>query len=267
MSSVNNTRTELLVDVELVSVEAISTTLVENSSTEEQPLHQSNRNHSNGAVVKSYQSTAATNKTRTTSSTSDDSALLPDVGYSTIQSDYNHSNIWMFTEFNCFCWGNRSFGSVTSDVKTFCFVWPNFLALDSTRGVQEYQPLLNSRMDIDMTFNYFPGKLTYILWIYLVRILTFLCLLDDPQFNDIIRAAELAIEHGIYPERIYQGSSGSYFVKDAEEVSLSEVLLLELKLSAYIILIMFLLENYWCVQAKRWRTLWPFEPKMDQMAS
>ena len=41
---------------------------------------------------------------------------------------------------------------------------------------------------------------------------------DDPQFSDIVRAAELAIEHGIYPERIYQGSSGSYFVKDAQEV-------------------------------------------------
>ena len=27
----------------------------------------------------------------------------------------------------------------------------------SPRGVQEYQPLLN-RMDIDLTFNYFPGK-------------------------------------------------------------------------------------------------------------
>lgn len=41
---------------------------------------------------------------------------------------------------------------------------------------------------------------------------------DDPQFSDIVRAAELAIEHGIYPERIYQGSSGSYFVKDTEDV-------------------------------------------------
>lgn len=41
---------------------------------------------------------------------------------------------------------------------------------------------------------------------------------DDPQFSDIVRAVELAVEHGIYPERIYQGSSGSYFAKDAEEV-------------------------------------------------
>lgn len=32
----------------------------------------------------------------------------------------------------------------------------NFLFKDTPRGVQEYQPLLN-RMDIDMTFNYFPG--------------------------------------------------------------------------------------------------------------
>jgi hypothetical protein len=87
MSSVNITRTELLVDVELVSVEATSTALVENNSTEEQPLHHNSRSHSNGVVVKSYQSTAPTAKTRTTSSTSDDSALLPDVGYSTLQSD------------------------------------------------------------------------------------------------------------------------------------------------------------------------------------
>ncbi|XP_065151187.1 phosphatidylinositol 4-kinase type 2-alpha [Paramisgurnus dabryanus] len=38
---------------------------------------------------------------------------------------------------------------------------------------------------------------------------------DDPLFNAIIRKAERAIEEGIYPERIYQGSSGSYFVKDS----------------------------------------------------
>ncbi|XP_055906201.1 phosphatidylinositol 4-kinase type 2-beta [Eupeodes corollae] len=37
---------------------------------------------------------------------------------------------------------------------------------------------------------------------------------DDPEFNEIITQAEIAIEHGIYPERIYQGSSGSYFVKN-----------------------------------------------------
>lgn len=28
----------------------------------------------------------------------------------------------------------------------------------------------------------------------------------------------MAIEHGIYPERIYQGSSGSYFVKNTAGV-------------------------------------------------
>lgn len=42
---------------------------------------------------------------------------------------------------------------------------------------------------------------------------------DDPQFNDLVSQAEIAIEHGIYPERIYQGSSGSYFVKNTAGVS------------------------------------------------
>lgn len=39
---------------------------------------------------------------------------------------------------------------------------------------------------------------------------------DDPQFTEIVRQAEIAIEAGIYPTRIYQGSSGSYFVKNIE---------------------------------------------------
>lgn len=37
---------------------------------------------------------------------------------------------------------------------------------------------------------------------------------DDPEFADIIQRAEQAIENGVNPERISQGSSGSYFVKD-----------------------------------------------------
>lgn len=41
---------------------------------------------------------------------------------------------------------------------------------------------------------------------------------EDPEFREIIRKAERAIEEGIYPERIYQGSSGSYFVKDSQGV-------------------------------------------------
>ncbi|KPP66056.1 phosphatidylinositol 4-kinase type 2-alpha-like [Scleropages formosus] len=39
---------------------------------------------------------------------------------------------------------------------------------------------------------------------------------EDPEFREIIRRAERAIEEGIFPERIYQGSSGSYFVKDSQ---------------------------------------------------
>jgi len=39
---------------------------------------------------------------------------------------------------------------------------------------------------------------------------------NDPAFNDLIRRAEAAIDQGVYPIRIYQGSSGSYFVKDID---------------------------------------------------
>uniref|UniRef100_A0A2M3Z4T6 Phosphatidylinositol 4-kinase type 2 n=1 Tax=Anopheles braziliensis TaxID=58242 RepID=A0A2M3Z4T6_9DIPT len=65
------------------------------------------------------------------------------------------------------------------------------ITLDS--GIdRESQPLLGSR-DHEITYNQFP---------------------DDPHFSDLVYSAEIAIDGGIYPERIYQGSSGSYFVKN-----------------------------------------------------
>ncbi|XP_077972541.1 phosphatidylinositol 4-kinase type 2-alpha-like [Styela clava] len=39
---------------------------------------------------------------------------------------------------------------------------------------------------------------------------------DDRQFHDLVRAAELAIDRLILPQRISQGSSGSYFVKNVD---------------------------------------------------
>jgi len=39
---------------------------------------------------------------------------------------------------------------------------------------------------------------------------------NDPAFTDVIRQAEAAIDAGVNPIRIYQGSSGSYFVKNTE---------------------------------------------------
>lgn len=41
---------------------------------------------------------------------------------------------------------------------------------------------------------------------------------EDPLFADVIQRAEQAIESGVCPERISQGSSGSYFVKDSKGV-------------------------------------------------
>jgi phosphatidylinositol 4-kinase type 2 len=58
--------------------------------------------------------------------------------------------------------------------------------------------------------------------------------LDDPDFADIILRAEQAIEIGVFPERITQGSSGSYFVKDPKRVRISQT---------------------YCVLQKSWKTL------------
>jgi len=41
---------------------------------------------------------------------------------------------------------------------------------------------------------------------------------EDVAYSRIIREAERAIDSGILPQIIYQGSSGSYFVKDTERV-------------------------------------------------
>lgn len=67
------------------------------------------------------------------------------------------------------------------------------IAIDSPGIDRESQPLLG-RLELDVTFNRFP---------------------DDPQFSELVWQAECAIDNGISPERIYQGSSGSYFVKNS----------------------------------------------------
>ncbi|KAJ0172101.1 hypothetical protein K1T71_012074 [Dendrolimus kikuchii] len=65
--------------------------------------------------------------------------------------------------------------------------------VDSPGVNRESQPLLGGRGDFEVSFNHFP---------------------DDPQFSELVWQAEVAIDNGIFPERIYQGSSGSYFVKN-----------------------------------------------------
>lgn len=87
-------RTELLVDVELVSVEQPTVTSSSSSllapavqivsPSEGQSINHPGRTHHSNGAVKSYQSTAPTahTKVRTASSTSDDS-VLPEIGYST----------------------------------------------------------------------------------------------------------------------------------------------------------------------------------------
>jgi hypothetical protein len=40
----------------------------------------------------------------------------------------------------------------------------------------------------------------------------------DPEFSELIKQVEFAIDHNILPQRIYEGSSGSYFAKNSELV-------------------------------------------------
>ena len=47
---------------------------------------------------------------------------------------------------------------------------------------------------------------------------------SDPEFVKVMRVTEEAIYSGIFPERIYQGSSGSYFVKDKSKVCFEKLL-------------------------------------------
>ena len=41
---------------------------------------------------------------------------------------------------------------------------------------------------------------------------------EDIEFSQVVHHVELAIDYGVYPERIKQGSSGSYFAKDCNSV-------------------------------------------------
>lgn len=42
---------------------------------------------------------------------------------------------------------------------------------------------------------------------------------EDPEFNEKVRSVELAIDKELHPERISQGSSGSYFCRNEYGVS------------------------------------------------
>lgn len=70
----------------------------------------------------------------------------------------------------------------------------------NARGNEESSPLLAPRVEHEYGLfeNHFP---------------------EDPNYQEIVREAENAIDHGVLPERIYQGSSGSYFVKNTDMVS------------------------------------------------
>jgi len=93
---------------------------------------------------------------------------------------------------------DQSSSSLMVDTKRDEIVYPDISKQeypqipDSPCSSHENQPLLSKRSQDDDT-NIFP---------------------DDHQYQDLIRKAERGILQGVYPSRIAQGSSGSYFVKD-----------------------------------------------------
>lgn len=70
----------------------------------------------------------------------------------------------------------------------------------------EYQPLLLT--DQSMSNDEYEGS-DYVQ-------LTINNFEEDPEFNDYLKQVEFAIDHSIVPQRIYEGSSGSYFAKNSD---------------------------------------------------
>lgn len=86
-------------------------------------------------------------------------------------------------------------------------------------------------------YNFFLCSITSVVNIYF---------LDDPQFSELVWQAELAIDNGIFPERIYQGSSGSYFVKNPTGVRYN---ILHLKIKILYVIKYIVLTNYVLITA------------------
>ena len=45
---------------------------------------------------------------------------------------------------------------------------------------------------------------------------------SDPAFTGVVRSVERAIEDGILPDMIPQGTSGSYFAKNGDKVGITQ---------------------------------------------
>ncbi len=77
--------------------------------------------------------------------------------------------------------------------------------------IEEYQPLLTGGAENSMSDDHADGYSDFVQ-------LSINNFDDDPEFNEYIRQVEFAIDHNIMPQRIYEGSSGSYFAKNSEFV-------------------------------------------------
>ncbi|KAJ6636240.1 Phosphatidylinositol 4-kinase type 2-beta [Pseudolycoriella hygida] len=126
------------------------------------------------------------------SSTTEDICLVPEVGFDNINLD---------------CSDNRESQPLLGARDQPDFVYNSFpdqypwstIETTGNRVFDEYQDLTDDFYDLPKNTFVYNNAVFYG---------------DDPQFNELVCQADSAIESGIYPERIYQGSSGSYFVKN-----------------------------------------------------
>lgn len=90
---------------------------------------------------------------------------------------------------------------------------------------------------------------------------------SDREFTVLVRSAMEAIRHGVLPQRISQGSSGSYFVKNIDEVRGAHVGYPRCVLWWRYFDCNLILGKYWRVQTKGRGAIWPPEPQVDQVGT
>lgn len=86
---------------------------------------------------------------------------------------------------------------------------------EGVNGVKEEKKIISCQHSFEIIVTIHPGHVGSIAEMNFS--------MDDPEFAEIMQQAEQAIESEVFPERISQGSSGSYFVKDSKRVSCAVV--------------------------------------------
>jgi len=77
-------------------------------------------------------------------------------------------------------------------------------------GTTEYQPLLAGNDNLSNSEDSIQEDFVHLSCNFFE---------NDPEFTDKVKQVETAIDKNVFPQRIYEGSSGSYFAKNMDFVS------------------------------------------------